>query len=50
MKLVRDEDGNYSTKPLSAPGEDILQVVFENGEIVRNESFENIRLRANAGL
>jgi nicotinamide phosphoribosyltransferase len=45
LKLVR-QNGQLATVAESAPGEDLLQVVFENGEIVRGTNFEEIRRRA----
>jgi nicotinamide phosphoribosyltransferase len=45
LKLVRD-DGQLKTVAQSAGGEDLLQLVFENGAIIRQTTFEEIRARA----
>jgi len=50
FKLVRTEQGSWQTLPESAPGEDRLVTVFENGKITRSWSFEEIRERAREGL
>lgn len=33
-----------------APADDALQTVFEDGEIVRSQSFGDVRVRADAGV
>jgi len=45
MKLIRDASG-FATVRESAPGEDLLETVFENGELVREQSFADISARA----
>jgi nicotinamide phosphoribosyltransferase len=42
LKLVKDDAGNYKTVGLHDAGEDILQTVFENGEIKKQYSFEQV--------
>ncbi len=43
MKLVF-ENNTYQTKSLDESGEDILETVFENGEILKEISFNQIKL------
>jgi nicotinamide phosphoribosyltransferase len=53
FKLVNNPGNGsnvYQTVPESAPGEDVLKTVFENGEIVRRTTFEDVRRRARIGL
>lgn len=45
LKLIKDGDG-YKTVLASAPGEDVLQVVFENGFITKSYTFEEVRQNA----
>jgi nicotinamide phosphoribosyltransferase len=45
LKLIA-RDGRPTTVPLHEPGDDQLQVVFRNGEILRTSSFVEIRQRA----
>lgn len=45
LKLVR-EDGEFRTVREEAPGEDELVTVFENGELVREWTFDEVRARA----
>ncbi|MFZ2188864.1 MAG: nicotinate phosphoribosyltransferase [Candidatus Moraniibacteriota bacterium] len=45
MKLLMNA-GRYETVAENVPGEDQLRVVFENGQLMREYSFEDIRLRA----
>ncbi|HEY5312436.1 MAG TPA: nicotinate phosphoribosyltransferase [Pirellulales bacterium] len=45
LKLVHD-GGRLATIAESAPGEDLLQLVFENGAIVQQSRFDEIRDRA----
>lgn len=48
LKLIRDNIGNYTTVP-DAPGiVDVLEVVFENGVLIRDMTFDEVR--ANASL
>jgi nicotinamide phosphoribosyltransferase len=42
LKLIR-ENGRFRTVSETAPGEDLLQTVFENGELKKNYTFEEIR-------
>lgn len=49
LKLIRNPDGAYVTIPeseLEIQGTDVLETVFENGELVREHTFEDIRERA----
>ena len=47
LGLEHAADGSWTTFRLDEPGhEDILQTVFENGVLVREETFEQIRERA----
>lgn len=48
MKLVRGDDGVLTTVPESNPRQDVLELVYENGNVVRWQSFSNVR--ANAAL
>lgn len=45
MKLIR-RDGTFATVREDAPGEDILETVFEDGFMIRKQSFADIRKRA----
>jgi nicotinamide phosphoribosyltransferase len=45
LKLV-SEGGKFKTVVESAPGKDLLQTVFENGELKKSYTFEEIRERA----
>jgi nicotinamide phosphoribosyltransferase len=45
LKLVK-ENNTYKTVAESAPGADLLETVFEDGEIKKSYTFENIRKRA----
>jgi len=45
MKLIR-RDGTFATVREDAEGEDLLETVFEDGNIVRKQSFADIRNRA----
>ena len=45
LKLVK-EGSEYKTVPISAPGDDILQVVFDNGVIHKKYTFEEVRKNA----
>ncbi len=50
LALVRDASGVLHTTATSGTDADQLQVVFEQGEIVGQESFDAVRARAEAGL
>ena len=45
IKLI-NEGGKFKTVNEGAAGEDLLQTVFENGELKKNYTFEEIRERA----
>jgi nicotinamide phosphoribosyltransferase len=45
MKLLKNA-GRYETVAENVPGEDQLRVVFEDGQLMREYSFEDIRQRA----
>lgn len=45
LKLIKVND-EFKTVPLHEAGEDLLQVVFENGELIRDLNFETIRKNA----
>ena len=44
FKLVR-KDSSYRTIPLDAKGEDLLQTVFKNGELLIDDKFADIKAR-----
>ena len=48
MKVVQGKLG-LQTLRLEAPGENLLQTVFENGHIVRSTNLQEVRLRAALG-
>ncbi|MGD9722238.1 MAG: nicotinate phosphoribosyltransferase [Pirellulales bacterium] len=53
LKMIRDESGGettYRTVSESAPGDDVLQTVFENGQVVQRTTFAEVRQRALPGL
>lgn len=53
LTLVQDEQGAVQSQRTEAHGAgqtDLLKVVFENGEIMRTTSFEEVRRRAAAGV
>jgi nicotinamide phosphoribosyltransferase len=45
LKLI-DRRGTLTTVPMHEPGDDLLQTVFHNGEIVRSWTFDQVRERA----
>lgn len=45
MKLIQ-EDGQYKTVKQNAPGEDIMQTVFEDGKLLVDPKLDDIRERA----
>jgi nicotinamide phosphoribosyltransferase len=45
LKLIKNDEGMYSTVREDHPGVDQLITVFENGELVVDQSFEDIRER-----
>ena len=48
LSLVMDEGGEYMTIPETQDGSDLLETVFENGKLVRDETLYQIRKRAQA--
>ncbi len=46
LKLIRDTSGRFSTVRENEDGEDILETVFKNGELVREMTFEQVRKNA----
>lgn len=53
FKLIREPDGagpRYLTVQESDPGDDVLETVFENGEVIRRTSLAEVRRRAAVGL
>lgn len=44
LKLIKD-GSNYKTVSIDIPGEDILQTVFKNGELLIDDTYDNIRNR-----
>lgn len=51
LTLQHSVTGEYSTVPLTAETEktDVLQIVFENGVLYNNTTFEEVRSRSNQG-
>jgi nicotinamide phosphoribosyltransferase len=52
FKLIRSESGSetaYHTAHEAKPGDDVLQTVFENGEVVKRTTFAEVRKRALIG-
>lgn len=47
IKLVKNEHGEFETISVNKPGEDLLQVVFENGELFNEITFDEVRKNAN---
>lgn len=45
FKLIKDDDGSYRTVSIDKEGEDCLQTVFRNGELLVDDTFENIKNR-----
>jgi nicotinamide phosphoribosyltransferase len=52
FKLIRSDDdvARYRTVPETTPRDDVLQTVFENGEVVRRTTFAEVRKRAALAL
>lgn len=46
LKLIQNDDGVLETVSVHTPGHDILETVYENGEILINPDFNEIRARA----
>ena len=49
MKLILTDEG-YETVAEAADGEDVMEVVFENGEITKSITFDEVRENSNAAL
>ena len=45
FKLIQEKDNSFKTVPLNSDGEDCLQTVFKNGELLIEDSFSNIKQR-----
>lgn len=45
FKLLKDDNFNFTTVPIDTPGEDQLRTVFKNGELLIDDSFEDIKKR-----
>lgn len=45
LKLIK-ESNSYATRRIEEPGEDLLQTVYENGHLLIDQSFTDIRARA----
>jgi nicotinamide phosphoribosyltransferase len=50
LKVVRHDDGRYETLPEGDGSGNLLHTVFENGEMVRTHTFDEVRARASEGL
>jgi hypothetical protein len=46
----RGSPTSYRTVPEAASGDDVLETVFENGEVLRQTTFAEIKRRASVGL
>ncbi len=46
LKTIRNHDGELETVSIHAPGEDLMVPVFENGELLVEHTFDEIRTRA----
>lgn len=46
LKLIKDASGKFSTIPENAAGENLLELVFENGKLLREITFEQVRKNA----
>jgi hypothetical protein len=42
LKLIRDKENDYKTVSIGEEGEDVLQKVFENGELKTQYTFEEV--------
>jgi nicotinamide phosphoribosyltransferase len=47
LKLMYNNDGVLETYSSNVPGQDMLEWVFENGKVLVNHDFKDIRTRAN---
>ncbi len=45
FKLLKDDNFNFTTVPIDTPGEDQLRTVFKDGELLIDDSFEEIKKR-----
>ena len=45
FKLLKDDNFNFTTVPIDTPGENQLRTVFKNGELLIDDSFEDIKKR-----
>lgn len=46
LKLIRDQNGGFQTVPEASGGDDVLRTVFEDGEVLNRQTFQEIRDRA----
>ena len=49
ITLVQDDEGDYHTVQLSevnVPGYDVMRTVYRNGELLREQTFDDVRQRA----
>ena len=46
IKLIKDNEGKFKTVSVNETGEDILQLVFENGELFNEINFNEVRENA----
>ena len=46
LKLLKNENNEYTTVPIDSDGEDQLRTVFKNGELLIDDSFTEIKNRA----
>lgn len=46
LKTIRNQDGLLETVSINAPGEDLMIPVFDNGKLLVDHSFADIRARA----
>lgn len=46
LKLVKNTSGEFSTVPEDTEGENLLELVFENGNLIREMTFEQVRKNA----
>lgn len=46
LKLIKDASGKFSTIPESTVGKNLLELVFEDGKLLREMTFEQVRKNA----
>lgn len=46
LKLIKDASGKFSTVPENSKGKNLLELVFENGALIREMTFEEVRKNA----